>query len=297
MIPLSSSGECSGKPFDNSHRITIDDVSLHYRIWEPEVIKHQEVCLLIHGFSGSTFSWRYTAVALQKDGYVVIAVDIPPYGYSDKNPRINHSMTAHADLLHSFMNTIRPRKQWHVFGHSMGGGIAEALVLKYPENISSVIFVAGTVFKSIEAGRSSGSFWLRLPPVQRFLSILGEHLFITKGQVSRLLASAYGQEPDNDSKIAYYNALHIPGTAEAIVRSMSASEELYPLTISTLKTPCLAVWGNKDTWVPAAQGEAVLLDVDNIRFEMIDGAAHCPMETHPEEFNSIMLDFLNNLNN
>ncbi len=43
--------------FPNSKIDKIQDVLVHYRVFEPTIPKKGNI-LMIHGFSGSTFSWR-----------------------------------------------------------------------------------------------------------------------------------------------------------------------------------------------------------------------------------------------
>jgi pimeloyl-ACP methyl ester carboxylesterase len=44
------------------------------------------------------------ADCLQAKGYEVVAVDLPPYGFSDKSYRTNQSVTAQADSLFILFN-------------------------------------------------------------------------------------------------------------------------------------------------------------------------------------------------
>jgi hypothetical protein len=76
-------------PFNNSHFITVDELKLHYRLWNVEEENIRGNVLMVHGFGGSTFSWEQVADSLQQLGYRAVAVDVPPFGYSDRAPRQN----------------------------------------------------------------------------------------------------------------------------------------------------------------------------------------------------------------
>lgn len=52
--------------------------------------------ILIHGFGGSTFTWRDTLPALADAGFYAIALDLPPFGLSDKNPELDYSRSSMA---------------------------------------------------------------------------------------------------------------------------------------------------------------------------------------------------------
>ncbi len=280
------------KAFDNSHYTVINNVQLHYRSWLQNNESHKPWIMLIHGFSGSTYSWRFTADSLHKSSYNVIAIDVPPYGYSDRNPKNNTSTTAIAKLIDDFIKTEFPGKHWHIIGHSMGGGIAQALATLYPENIKTVTFVDGAIYSSIEEGNIPTPYLFRLPFVEGFLSFIGDNFFITKNMVADLLESAYGQEPSTEEIKQYYKALNISGTSLAIIRSKTRSEEIASFKASQINKPVLAIWGEQDSWVPLSQMKSVLKQMPDVQTEVIPACGHNPMETHHEEFMKILLEFL-----
>ncbi|MCK7539457.1 MAG: hypothetical protein MZV63_55400 [Marinilabiliales bacterium] len=48
------------KPYENSHFLTVDSVLFHYREWN-DTLTGPEESFLVHGFCGSSFSWRKTS--------------------------------------------------------------------------------------------------------------------------------------------------------------------------------------------------------------------------------------------
>ena len=279
-------------PFANSQVAVIDGVRLHYRIWPAGEEVRQGTVLLVHGFSGSTYSWARTAPALQQAGYEVIAIDIPPFGYSDKSPRLNASNSARAALLKQWQDSLFPGRSWHLVGHSMGAGIVEALALMHPREMLSTIFAAGAVFGELKQGIPRSNSLLRFRPVQSLLGNLAEAWFTTPRRVVGLLESAYGSPPDKEDILAYYRPLQIPGTARAILATSVGSYEIADLKAQDLQEPLLGIWGEKDTWVPLEGRRKVLDKIPGIEIRMIPEAGHNPMETHPEAFNRILLEFL-----
>ncbi len=118
FLPLK---ELPGRPFepfyDNSRIMTIEGTDLHYRQWG---VESAEGVLLVHGFSGSTFSWRYTAPALAADGCRIIAVDLPGFGLSERDLSFTPTAVNRADLLWGLLESLEPGSNWHLVGHSMG---------------------------------------------------------------------------------------------------------------------------------------------------------------------------------
>ena len=289
-------------PFHNSFFANVNGIELHYRHWKPVPDDEQARghCLFLHGFSGSTFSWEGVADSLQNIGYEIVAIDIPPFGYSDKSPRINQSVTARAELMHAFLEKLFPAQRWHLAGHSMGGDIAQALALMYPETFASVCFVGATLFSHIRAhddfdpslgterGRRGNIFGIW--PLRTYTGSLAESFLITRRRVGKLLESAYGMQPNREQVDAYLTPLRIPGTAEAILASGRRNWEIATLTANDLTVPAFAIWGENDTWVPYPSREKILEKMPGVKVYIIPGAGHNPMETHLEEFMEIWLN-------
>src|SRR6056297_937384 len=95
--------EMNGKPFPNSEFKTIENIKLHYRIFQKNNSKSKAKILLVHGMGGSTYCWRNTTEALSKEGYQLVAVDLPGFGYSDRKVGLVHSSENRAIWL---MNLI-----------------------------------------------------------------------------------------------------------------------------------------------------------------------------------------------
>ncbi len=278
------------KPFANSQFMTSENVTLHYRVFEPATDSCIGNILLIHGFCGSTFSWRKNADTFAAHGYRVVAVDIPGYGFSDRTQSINHAATYNARLLWPLLDSIDPGK-WIITGHSMGAGTALAMASSRPLSTERVILVDGAF--SGKGGNGSagvaGSF-MTSGPVKRWAEVLGKAFFFNQHKITELLNSAYSAPADSVSAAGYLQPLMLKNTASSIM-DMAGSKEVADINLQVINMPVLAVWGKNDTWVPYARFEKYL-KVPNLKIKLIDGAGHCPMETHSEIFNKEVLDFI-----
>ena len=294
LLPISKSQKSMAQsPFSNSHFTEVNNTLIHYRLWKPDSnITNSDWVMLIHGLGGSTYAWENNAEYLSKQGLNVVAVDVPPFGYSDRNPKLNHSPDVRADLLWEFASQINPDTKWHIVGHSMGGGITEAMALKSPNRVKSLIWVAPALFVNLEKNNSFGQMILRFPPFERLFVFIGEKFIITPKRISKMLLSAYGREATEKEVFEYHKALSQDGTATAFIRAFTLSKVITELHLKNLQIPTLVIWGDKDKWVPYAGYEAHLKDLPNINLKFISGAAHCPMETHPIKFNQILIEHL-----
>ena len=129
-------GVPTSKPFFNSKFIEIDKMMLHYRIWPASGSADTlPWVFMVHGMGGSTWSWEKNAPFLSAEGYNVVAVDVPPFGYSSKNPDFNQSADSRARLFWDFLERIHPGSVWNLVGHSMGGGIVQAMAIINPDKV------------------------------------------------------------------------------------------------------------------------------------------------------------------
>ncbi|MCW2783921.1 MAG: alpha/beta hydrolase fold [Marmoricola sp.] len=97
--------------------------------------------LLLHGFPGTSFSWRHQLPALAAAGYTAIAVDTRGYGLSDRPEDLAYpSTTVEADLL-GVLDAVGVDRA-HVVGQDFGSMYAWNLAQRHPGRVLSVL---GTV--------------------------------------------------------------------------------------------------------------------------------------------------------
>lgn len=284
-------------PFPESRNAEIDGTKIHYRYFDITDTVKRGTVLLVHGFAGSTFSWRFITDTLTASGFEVVAVDLPPFGYSDKSHLINQSNTARALLLERFISETFPGRSWHLVGHSLGGAVVEALAIISAEDIAGVMFVGGAIFDSVDPDTPWAPWLLRKGLCRGVLLVTVKPLLLNRLTVKRLLTSAYGRKPLKYETLGYLKPLKQRGTARSILKMGVVSRELMPIRADSLKLPVMAVWGDKDTWVPAENYIQVLDHMPESKLVMIPGAAHAPMETHTIEFTDVMMKFLHNTEN
>jgi len=287
LLPLQ---ELPGKEFeplyDSSAVLAVEGVKLHYRQWAEE---GSEGVLLVHGFSGSTFSWRYTALALAEEGYRVIAVDLPGFGLSERNLNFSPTADHRAELLWSLLESLDSGSDWHLVGHSMGGGVVAAMALQRPDQVQSVTLAAGAI---PAAGRGRSSWIFHYPPLGRAVRHLATRVLLSEENVERALASAYGRAPTKDEFEGYYRPLLIKDSDAALVEMLKTRERDLLSDLADLQTPVLLIWGEEDEWVRLEEGYKLNSLLKRAELVVLEGEGHCPMETAPQKFNSSLLQFL-----
>jgi pimeloyl-ACP methyl ester carboxylesterase len=287
------------KPYDNSHFARPDSVTIHYRIWNDDLPNPKGKVLLIHGFCGSTFCWRNSYDTLVKSGYRVVAVDLPGFGYSERSATLNQSQSYRARLIWDLLTEIdgSDTTRWNIVGHSMGGGTAEAVALTDPGRTKSLTIVAGMVFvnnkdvNSVIVGLTNSKLYKSL-----LLSYM-EHTYLSFKNFRKELKSIYGYLPDTVTVNEFLTPMSIEGSAETVINLIANAKEIQSLNAEGLKDLNVQViWGKKDKTIRLRNAKKLTRVAPNIELKVIPDAYHIPMETNPEEFNPLLVNFLNRFN-
>lgn len=271
--------------FPESICLDVSGLTLHVRVFSPPVAPRGKV-LFIHGLGGSTFSWRYAPEYLLPEGFFLVMVDLPGFGYSTKKGVA--SVEAQAGLLFSLLDALETRgyvpsplrdTPWFLIGHSMGGGIAFRMAVERPEEVQGTVLIAPAF------GRRGLRFLrplISFPPLQSFLGTALRRAFLSRSQIRRFLAAAYGREPDEEELLGYLVPLQRKGTSRALLQLLVRAA---PLKLSAFRDkphpPFFVLLGEQDSWV-RGEVERFLSVFPDAEFLSIPSAAHCPMETHPE---------------
>lgn len=291
LLSDGADGEMPEQPFADSRFAEIAGQRLHYRVREPAGTAEGSV-LLIHGMAGSSFSWRENVGALADAGYRVVTLDLPPFGYSERRAPADAG-TDYAELVSGLLASEFPAAgDWVLVGHSMGASAIAAVAATTDIPLRGLVFVGGTHETADARGDPNviSRTVFAYPPVQRWIATVAGRRMLHEEGLGRALASAYGREPEQDEVHGYLEPLQIAGTPRAFVRKL-----MQPQTVAlehTAGVPGLVIWGEGDEWVPVSSGRRLAENRPDTRMEIIDGAGHSPMETHPEAFNRLLLDFL-----
>jgi pimeloyl-ACP methyl ester carboxylesterase len=271
--------------------------------------------LLLHGFGGSTFSWRFTIDPLVAAGYRVVAFDRPPYGLADKSTDLEYTSAAYTAQTVGLMDVLGI-EQAALIGHSAGGGVITAVALAHPERVTALVFAAGAV---------------RVPGVESFAPRTGDQarpdsqqgsvfgsLFEVAGQIdpasplARLLVRqlvtpdmladvVYGNYYDESLVTAdviegYTQILRVDGWEGAFLKLLTlpmgggVEPDLTPL--QSFDRPVLLQWGENDGVVPLYVGEALHAYVEGSTLIVYPETGHLPMEERAEAFNADLLAWL-----
>ncbi|TGV96970.1 alpha/beta fold hydrolase, partial [Mesorhizobium sp. M2D.F.Ca.ET.145.01.1.1] len=98
--------------------VTVGGLKMHYQVWGPP---DGPPLLLFHGTASWAETYRDIAAPLGEQGFRVIAVDMPPFGYSERPADQDYSRAAHARRVLGFADALGLR-HFSIGVHSYGGG-------------------------------------------------------------------------------------------------------------------------------------------------------------------------------
>ncbi|MGE7625008.1 2-succinyl-6-hydroxy-2,4-cyclohexadiene-1-carboxylate synthase [Viridibacillus sp. NPDC096237] len=115
--------------------MTVNGLNVHYEIINPRI---EKTVVLLHGFTGSSATWD-KVISLMGNQVRIIAIDLIGHGYTDSPKTVEHySMEKQVAVLHELL-VQRGVNLFSLVGYSMGGRIALAYALQYPETIEQLI--------------------------------------------------------------------------------------------------------------------------------------------------------------
>jgi pimeloyl-ACP methyl ester carboxylesterase len=108
--------------------------------------------VLFHGTAAWSELWRQTMSALADAGFHAIAIDIPPFGFSDRPG--NYTRRDQAERVHDILDQFAIPSAV-IVGHSFGAGAATETVLRFPDRIRGLVLIDAALGISARVDGSS----------------------------------------------------------------------------------------------------------------------------------------------
>jgi len=252
--------------------------------------------VFVHGLMGYSFSWRFVLPALATSA-TVYAVDMLGAGFSDRCPTMDCSFQACARRLLAFAEKM-DLKSFDLLGTSHGGAVAmsaAAMSVSAPGPTVRRMILVAPVNPWSAHGRSLAKFLSR-----RMVSNVFRHVAPRATRLhGKILRRLYG-DPRRirpGTLEGYSEPFKLHGTIEYALRILSTwGDDLKCLETALPKIaniPTLLVWGTLDRAVDLRSAHTLCRYFRTCRLVEMKGVGHLPYEEAPEEFNKILLDFLN----
>jgi len=245
--------------------------------------------LLLHGLLGGSFCWRRNMEALSQS-HTVFALDMPGHGENDALRHVDCSMSAQVARILSLMERLS-FEEVDVVGCSWGGAIAMLLAAQSAKVRSLVLAAPVNPWSTLGSGRI------------RFLNgRTGEVLLRIVWPFSRplyptALARMYGDPTrlSAETVAGYVSQIMRPGRVSNNLNTLRSWEkDVHALreAIPQIKARSLLIWGTRDSAVDVRSADPLKQALPQCQLKIIQGAGHLPFEETPDEFNRLVLDFI-----
>jgi pimeloyl-ACP methyl ester carboxylesterase len=248
--------------------------------------------LLLHGTFASLHSWDGWVAALTPRRRV-IRVDLPAFGLTGPFPHDDYHIARYIHFIEELLDSLGIQRAI-IGGNSFGGQLAWETAATLPERVDALILV-GAVGYPLHADevplgiRIAGSGWLQA---------LMNHL-LPRGVVESSLRSAYGDPERVTADLVDRNFELTLREGNRRARSLRFEHALPSAAraarIATLTQPTLILWGERDRLIPPAIALRFSGDIDDSRVVMFEALGHMPHEEAPEVTVSVVLEFLEDL--
>jgi pimeloyl-ACP methyl ester carboxylesterase len=248
--------------------------------------------VLIHGWPLSGESWAHQVPALEEAGYRVVTYDRRGFGRSDK-PRTGYDYDTFSDDLEAVLAALDLRDATLV-GFSMGGGeVARYLTRHGADRVRSVVFAAavppylaktddnpeGPLDEETADGMKQGlkddekAFYHQF--TTDFFSVDGT---LVVSEADRAEAERLANQADHHAALKAMEAF----------ATTDFREDLPNVTV-----PTLVIHGDSDATVPfEGSGARTHAAIAGSELHVVAGAPHGVNVSHVDEFNRVLIDFL-----
>lgn len=251
--------------------------------------KKSSALILLHGFTGSSATWRNLAAALSQR-YYVIAVDLIGHGRTEspESPE-RYRMQEQVEDLHLLLQHLEAEKPF-VLGYSMGGRIALSYTAAYPDEVSALILESsspGLRTADERTARSEADEKLaeriENDGIEKFVDFWQEiPLFQTQKKLSSEQRLAVRKERLSQNPAGLANSLRGIGTG-----SQPSNWEL----LERLPIPVLLITGSLDEkFEKIAENMARMLP--DAQHESVENAGHAIHVEKPLQFATMIKSYL-----
>ena len=244
--------------------------------------------LLLHGVQGHLDMWLRNIGRLSRD-HRVIAFDLLGHGLTGRPDR-PYEIADYLDHALALLDALRVRSTTWI-GSSLGGWVSARAAATHPDRVDRLVLVS-------TAGLSAD------PVVMSRLKTLGERAAAMNGpegvrerltfvihdpalvtdELVQLRWQIYSRD-DYRAALKHVNALQDMTVRQ---RNLLTADEL-----GRIRAPTLIVWTDHDPTASLDAGRKYQSLIPGARFAVMQDCSHVPSYERPEEFDRLVLEFLN----
>jgi pimeloyl-ACP methyl ester carboxylesterase len=246
---------------------TVDGINIH----SSSAGKGPKTVILVHGWTCDETTWNAQVPELSKE-YRVITLDLPGHGRSGSPKDGKLSMDLFARAVEAVRKDSKAERVV-VVGHSMGTPVVIDYARLYPEHTAAMVFVDGMV--TMTAG-------YRVPDAN---SMQGPDGRKARENMIRGMFSA-STTPDEQKRIL---SMMLAAPESTAVGALQATVDSASWKGDVFREPVLGLYADHSG---AGNREYMKTHFPNMDYHEIAGTGHFLMIEKPQEFNRLLMAFL-----
>ena len=243
--------------------------------------------VLVHGTAAWSGFWQEVADHLAKRGWRVVAIDLPPFGWSERDPQRRYDRVAQAERLAAVVGSLG--KPATVVGHSFGAGPATELALRHPNQLRGLVLVDAALGELDAAAESGVTKAMRMTPIAELVTAA---TVTNPNAVELLLRSMIARKEQAHRRVPVLRApMFREGTTSAyaawlpnLFAKQDGALSRRTAELRKTKVPVALIWGAADTVTPLDQGKRIAKLTRARSLQVLPGVGHIPHIEDPEGF-------------
>lgn len=247
-----------------------------------------EPVVFLHGFPTTSHLWG-DVVSHMPAGHRLVVLDLLGYGRSDRPGGRDLSVRGHAERVIALLDALGINYAC-IVGHDLGGGIAQAMAVRWPTRVSRLCLVNSVGFdewpaREVRLARAMLPLTRHLPPTW-ILSVVRGDLLRGYGDAARGARSAE----------RYVKTFASPEGRAALVEHLAAldSDDTMEMAarLRAIAAPTAVVWGAGDPFLPLSLGRRLHAAIPGSTLHLLPEARHFAPEEAPEKVAQIIGELL-----
>lgn len=248
--------------------------------------------VLIHGWPLSGESWKAQVPALQEAGHRVITYDRRGFGRSDK-PKTGYTYDRLTDDLRAVLETLE-LEDVTLVGFSMGGGEVARYFTKYgADKLHSVVFAAAVPPYLLKAPGNEDGPLPATEAAKMSAALTANKDKFFDGFITDFYTAGDTLTVSEEQRQAALELAAQASKAAALEAMTSFANTDFRDNLANVSVPTLVIHGDSDGVVPfEGSGARTHKAIAGSELHVIAGGPHGINDSHTDEFNRVLLDFL-----
>lgn len=232
--------------------------------------------VLLHGLMGGLSNFESLIDFFSTKGYKVYFPELPIYSL----PVLSTNVANLAKHITAFLEEV-VQQPVTLVGNSLGGHVGLVVAVDHPELVHSLVLTgsSGLYEKSFgETFPKRGNY--------EYIKSKAEEVFYDPKNATKQIVDEVYEVVNNNSKVI-----------KTVYIARSAMKHNMKEVLHKIKIPVCLIWGKQDHVTPPEVAVQFNEQLPDATLYWIDKCGHAPMMEHPEQFNKILLAWLNDRRN